>query len=76
MSKAIQLLEQVNDGDSLVAFLEALAEESDIKWENHTIRTYLLASAALARDTRQTYEKTECPWKRIASMLMAGAVYE
>jgi hypothetical protein len=79
-SDLLARLEAVCDEETLVAFVEALAADSQgCGWENASVESYLEAASAWAKDSHeggQSYEKPGNPWKRCADILFMGRIYE
>ncbi len=82
MSDLNQKLEQVQDEQSFVAFLRALAEDkrnNPESWEWDKIEAFLEASAAWAEDTKNGTKRYGLPdniWMRLAEIIYCGKVYE
>ena len=74
-------LEAVNDRESFLAFVRALIADRRVGqgWENDSIEHFLEAATAWADDSefgdRQGL-KDASPWKRFATFLYCGKIYE
>jgi hypothetical protein len=77
-----ELLEAVRDETTFVAFAKALLRdlrENEAEWENGTIENFLEAGIAWAESTQVGASQglaAASPWKRAASFLYCGKIYE
>lgn len=84
-------LEAVSDAASFLCFVQALIEDrktsngvddfgrSDNGWENHSIEDFLEAAFAWAEATEIGASQglaNSSPWKRFATFLYCGKIYE
>lgn len=82
MTQLHERLETVNDEATFLAFVQALAVDrlSDAEhWENGSIERFLEAASAWAEDSdfgsKQGLSRAS-PWRKFATFLYCGKVYE
>lgn len=74
------LLEEVTDRTSFLAFVRALAGDrrAGVDWQNDTISDYLEAAVSWAEDAEGLPEglPDQGSWSALARLLYAGKIYE
>lgn len=77
-----QIVNEVEDENSFIAFLEILMRNRIDKlneWQNDTIEDFLSASQSWAKASisgLEFYLKSDNPWKRCAQIIYMGKIYE
>jgi hypothetical protein len=74
---AYKSLEQVNDRDSFVIFLNCLSKDFDEnhdEWENWTIAEYLESISAWIKDNDEDLDNID--FKKMAEVFYVGKIYE
>ena len=77
-----ELLDDVNDEKSFIAFVHALATDLQTdksSWENPDLNRFLDAALSWAESTNIGASQgmaDASPWKRVATMLYCGKIYE
>jgi hypothetical protein len=82
MTQLYEQLKTVNDESTFLAFVRALANDrrSDAEhWENGSIEAFLESACAWAEDSNFGFKQglsSASPWKKLATFLYCGKVYE
>lgn len=82
MTQLHEQLETVNDEATFLAFVQALAVDrlSDAEhWENRSIEGFLEAASAWAEDSEFGSKQglsAVSPWRKFATFLYCGKIYE
>ena len=85
MESIAQKINQVNDKEDFLAFMELLIKnfkENPNEWENKTLDTYLEAIVSWTGDMDGYYQNQNLPvptninWRAFANILMAARIYE
>lgn len=82
MTELYEQLETVNDESTFLAFVHALAtdRQSDAEhWENNSIEGFLGSACAWAEDSDFGSKQglsAASPWRKLATFLYCGKIYE
>ena len=77
-----ELLDQVHDEASFLAFVRGLLQDwrtDGASWENGTVEDFLESALAWGESTRVGSSQgigSASPWKRAATLLYCGKIYE